>query len=478
MQIPRKILIQRADKLGDITFSLPVIERIKKHWPHVSIHVLTSSIGKEFLESHPLIDKIWVIDVFKKPFLYSYFTLIKQLKKQGFTLYLSLWNQPYLAWLGVLARIPLRIGDSSNIFQRFAYTLPVFQTWDDQTRHQVEFNLNLLAPLELNDNDLIKRIYTNHDTDKDIKTTFRRFLNPERKHILIICGTGGSNRPIPEKAVLDFIERIQKINEFNIILEGRLDEQAPLTGLRGDHLLNNINKTSISEMLSEIKLCDYVIGPDTGPIHIAAFMDKPILFFSYSKAFKPAGWGPYSPFFNIIREEYHCAHLDPKQCSDDTCLAFLTGSYLYERFCELVNMVNVDDKMSLKEQRKQRLLQSFRILYCFHSQDDLEEAQEGIRLLQDQGLSILPYSCKRFSLFDYMAMRHVLIKRNINIIQGKVPVLFRWLIRFYMAVLKQYVSPIFITLSIHEYISLDDFIRFYRLKWKHQARQYRKKQIY
>ena len=52
-----RILVQRADRLGDVVFSLPVLERIKKDYPSATIDFLTSKIGNDFVKDHPLIRK-------------------------------------------------------------------------------------------------------------------------------------------------------------------------------------------------------------------------------------------------------------------------------------------------------------------------------------------------------------------------------------------------------------------------------------
>ena len=55
----RKILVQRADRLGDVVFSLPVLEALKNKFPKDEIHMLTSEIGAELLKGFPLVDKVW-----------------------------------------------------------------------------------------------------------------------------------------------------------------------------------------------------------------------------------------------------------------------------------------------------------------------------------------------------------------------------------------------------------------------------------
>ena len=90
---PIKILIQRADRLGDMIFTLPVIEEVKKRYPHVSIHILTSKLNKDLIESHPLVDKCIIVNLDEK-WLSAFRDLISNVKEEQYTIYISLWNNP------------------------------------------------------------------------------------------------------------------------------------------------------------------------------------------------------------------------------------------------------------------------------------------------------------------------------------------------------------------------------------------------
>ena len=74
-----KILIQRADRLGDVILSTPVIETLKQKFPNCELHVLTSKIGSEYLKQHPLVNKVIVVDWAMKPWFVEYKKVIKSM---------------------------------------------------------------------------------------------------------------------------------------------------------------------------------------------------------------------------------------------------------------------------------------------------------------------------------------------------------------------------------------------------------------
>ena len=146
-----KILVQRADKLGDVILSTPVIEALRTHYPHAKIDILTSKIGEDYCDGHEQINKIYSIDLslsFLKKMTYI-IKLIQNIRKENYSLYISVWNRPILSYIGWLSKIPIRVGDSSNPTLKWLFTHKIKQSWCDFTRHQAEFNLELLKSLKL-----------------------------------------------------------------------------------------------------------------------------------------------------------------------------------------------------------------------------------------------------------------------------------------------------------------------------------------
>ncbi|MFC1770928.1 glycosyltransferase family 9 protein [Candidatus Margulisiibacteriota bacterium] len=470
-----KILVQRADRLGDLVLALPVIESIKKTYPHYEIDLLTSPIGKELVTDHSLINKVKVIDLSLKgrAWFDSYKKHIEDIKKEKYNLYLSLWNNPWLAYLGWLARIGLRIGDSSNLSLKWLYNVPVFQDWEDYTRHQIEFNLDLLRPLQIENPEIISKIYLNPKAEKDVQTYAKKMLDPNRKTIFILVSTGGTNYAFPQKVLLDFIDLIEKTRKFNVILGGKLeDEKSELFKFQSDYVRNIINETSVTELMSFINLADYYIGPDTGPTHIANFLNKPVVFYSPLKPNPPSRWGPVNEYQQIIREEYHCSHLKAGQCHKDECFKYLDSQYLYENFMDLVNRVGLLKSLSPGEQTQNRLLHSFRILYFAKNTKDYLNVKEIIEELRERGLKIfIFYTRNKPFLLSLPKIMRLVRKWNINILQGRLPDWLVSFVRFYLGTINQYIKPVYIPVPIHKYINFKELISLYKEAFKGQRQQ-------
>jgi ADP-heptose:LPS heptosyltransferase len=463
----RKVLVQRADKLGDVIFSLPVIENIKKYMPHVTIDFLTSALGSEFLQTHPLINKTLVVKRDNKNQIVGQYRLIRDIKQEKYDVYLSLWNDPSLAKIGKKCGIPIRIGDSSNPTLKRMYNFPVRQEWENYTKHQIDFNLSLLYPFKLPKIHKILRIYTDKKANEKIDLLFNKYLNPEKKKIVIFLGTGGSNHPLADSTIWQFMDIIKANQKFNIILCGQIDNSSTLKEYQDNMILNLTGRTSLMELVSVIKKADYFIGPDTGPTHIASFLGKPLIFYSPIKPNPPSRWGPQSPFFKIIRKEYNCEHLDPSKCTHDGCFYYMDGRYLYNVFCDLLKELAIDNAMDEFHKQRELLINSLRILYVVTSKEEYLLAAKTIKELRKSGLMIFPYFINNTSYIKVLPdITKILIKRNINIIQGNIPKWFVRILQFYLGTLKQYIKPIFTKNTFHKHIKFDEYIEVYKSLFK------------
>ena len=99
-----------------------------------------------------------------------------------------------------------------------------------------------------------------------------KYLDPKRKHILIMVSTGGSNYPEPEKTIRLFIDQVLSTKKFNVILAGKVEANSGLISLRKDYVLNEISQTSFKQLTAFISEVDFYIGGDTGLTHIASFL--------------------------------------------------------------------------------------------------------------------------------------------------------------------------------------------------------------
>lgn len=119
----------------------------------------------------------------------------------------------------------------------------------------------------------------------------------------------------------------------SVVLAGGPDDTAKgekITELAGQpmQLINLIGQTSLRELAALIKGCKLFISADTGPLHFAAALKKPLIaMYGPTKADRT---GPYgSDDATVILSTAACAGCLKKECDDWYCMYDITPEMVY-----------------------------------------------------------------------------------------------------------------------------------------------------
>tara|TARA_A100001015_G_scaffold321626_1_gene453537 strand:+ start:5161 stop:6576 length:1416 start_codon:yes stop_codon:yes gene_type:complete len=432
------ILVQRADRLGDAIFISPVIEQLYEAFPNATINLLTSSVGCELFYHHPYIKSIRICRSDVLTDWASWFQEVQFLKQQGYDAYVSLWNHPRLAWLGFAANIPIRCGDSSSLILSICYNHSVSLPWANATCHQTHYNSLVLSGLGIKEHSTNRTIYPDPASYQAQYKHWKQVISLE-KTVVILCGTGGSSDPIPSQSIIEWLTTSNHLHSYHVILVGQLNHSDPLTSFNANNVWNKVNQTSLAELITLIDLADVVIGGDTGPSHIASFLNKPLIFYSPLKTQLPSAWGPLSDYAVIIRYDYFTY-------SDKTTPLI---KQLDEAFYNLTHNSNLHIAKTEEEKHHRLLKHSIRVLtiersHLPFSNNDLSCFKE----LQNQGLILFKLTLSPIWIFQLFSIIHIIRQRNITVIMAHtLPAGLLWIIRFTMGTIFQYRKPIFVSLA-------------------------------
>jgi lipopolysaccharide heptosyltransferase II len=87
--------------------------------------------------------------------------------------------------------------------------------------------------------------------------------------------------------------------------------------------------TSLSELIELMRHAKVVISNDSGPMHIAAGFDVPVV--AIFGPTSPVRTGPYGKGHIIIKSDLECAPCFKKKCGDVKCMRGITAEQVYER---------------------------------------------------------------------------------------------------------------------------------------------------
>jgi ADP-heptose:LPS heptosyltransferase len=288
----KRILISRTDNIGDVLLTLPMAGILKKQLPNTKILFLGKTYTQAIVECCEHIDEFY--DWTK---IQSSSNKIKEFKKINPDVIIHVFPNKEIAKIAKQCLIPLRIGTNRRWYHHLYCNKTVALSRQKSLLHESQLNLKLLIPLNIHI-DFSKEIlhyFYGFTQIKKLPQNFFPFFEKQKFNIILHPKSKGSAR----EWSLEYFAKLAEIlpqERFKIFVTGSAEE----TPFIQKHLLSKTQKIhdlsgmlSLSELISFINQCDGFIGNSTGPLHIAAALNKKVLgFYPPLASMLPTRWGP------------------------------------------------------------------------------------------------------------------------------------------------------------------------------------------
>lgn len=271
-----KILIIRFSSIGDIVLTTPVIRCLKKQLPQDSeVHYLTKPTFETLLNENPYLDKLWLL----KPNLNE---TISEIKAQKFDYIIDLHNNLRTFIIKNRCGVPSFSFDKLN-FKKFLITRLKINKLPPS--HIVDRYLKTVSKLGIiNDNEGLDYFSSAKEETIYQKAENLKGLN----FISMAIGGQQSTKKMP----VNKLKEIVAMSDYKIaILGGKEDVQVAneLEIQFMEKVINLAGKLTLHESAGVVALSKGIITHDTGMMHIAAALKKPVL----------AVWGNTIPEFGM-----------------------------------------------------------------------------------------------------------------------------------------------------------------------------------
>ena len=278
------ICILRLSSIGDITHMIPVINTLRNHSPKSNI---TWIIGKTEYGLVKNIKDIEFVVFDKKRSFKSIRHLMKSLKGRRFDFLLHMQKSLRSRIISFFVRAGkkfnyenVKVQDKSHVLDTFFLFLQNLGI----TKKMLDWSINI------NENNNIIKIKKKYIILNPF-TSSRRFNFREWKinNYITIC------KYLSDKYDIDSVVVGGKSNY-------EINESKKIGAEKFIH--NLVGKTSLQELYNIIKGCEFYIGPDSGTLHIASMLRKPVIgLFATSN---PLRTGPYDNM-NYVINKYEIA---------------------------------------------------------------------------------------------------------------------------------------------------------------------------
>ncbi len=331
----KNILLIKMSSLGDILHSLPFAAALRGRFPHAKITWLVHPQFAGFLPDPPVIDEVIYFDKvkFNKMGLCAKLQYFKEMRallhSKRFDLVIDLQGLFKSAVLAAISGCDNRIGycemrEGSKFVSR-----PICGSHSRE--HVIERYLDVARYLGANVDEIE---FPLPDLTKESKAVAEKLKNKglEGDYVVMVPGARWETKVWPPENYAALADKIIA-GGASVVLAGGPDDapkgEAIQNSCKSGRLINLIGQTSLRELAALIKGCSFYISGDTGPLHFAAALKKPLIaMYGPTKADRT---GPYgSKNSTVIISPAKCAGCLKKHCSDWHCMYDITPQMVYD----------------------------------------------------------------------------------------------------------------------------------------------------
>ena len=308
-QTPKKLLISRTDSIGDVVLTLPLVGLIKAQHPDMHITFLGQSYTRAVIEACESVDEF--ID-WQQLSQLSPEEKISIVRENKFDQIIHIFPRKEIALLAKKARIPQRTGTTGRFYHWFSCNRLIRFSRRHSNLHEAQLNLklavDLLKKVDISERELPQ--YYGMTRVNALPAELIAHIHPEKFNLVLHPKSKGSAR---EWGSANFAElsRLLPLEKYNIIItgtqpEGELLRQEGFFAKAGE-VTDLTGRMSLAEMLSFIQAADGLIAASTGPLHLAAAMNRVALgIYPPIKPMHPGRWKPLGKHAGYLVAEKEC----------------------------------------------------------------------------------------------------------------------------------------------------------------------------
>jgi lipopolysaccharide heptosyltransferase I len=340
-----KILVIKPSSLGDVIHALPFLKALKDTFPKSQVDWVISKQLKGIIENNPLINRTIVFDkdswkkVRNLPDTLSEISSLKRkLNAKQYDMVVDLQG---LLRSGLIARSTSarsRIGfKDAREGSRFLYDKKVTV---NGSLHAVDKCLEVAKAIGAK----VHKVKFPLTVDKTAKANVKKLLGNIKEYIVVVPSARWISKRWPAEKFASLINKLsvpcvisgsrgdRKIAQSIIDLISDKNQIPPIKkeGEGGffDNTINLCGKTDLRELVALMAGAKAVVSNDSGPMHIAAALNVPVI--GIFGPTDPAKTGPYGWQKNkklmVMKAGVSCSPCRKKKCPDLICMNNISAS--------------------------------------------------------------------------------------------------------------------------------------------------------
>ena len=310
-----KILILKPSSLGDVVQALPVLRSLKRHLPESRIFWWIDSALAPLLESDP--DLAGIVRFERRRWAApqhwgELWRSVRWVRRQSFDWVIDLQCLARSGAFAWLANGGLTVGldeprEGARMFYDLAARRPSFHT------HAVDWYLRVLPLLGLSAASDFDWLPPRPEVAAAIR---RRWPVNSSDGIILQPGARWLNKRWPVESFAVLARQIlEQFPGVHVAVLGGAEDTAlgqAVAGAAGPSCLDLTGRLSLPEMVEWIRSCRLMVTNDTGPMHVAAALGKPVV--ALFGPTEPRRTGPYGQIQNVLQLSLPCSPCLRSRC--------------------------------------------------------------------------------------------------------------------------------------------------------------------
>lgn len=298
----KKILVISLTNIGDVVLTFPVIDILIRDFPRAELSVVVGPRAESVVLSNPRFKKVYVYD--KKKSVFKQGAWVCELIKQRFDLLIDLRN----------TALPVLISPK--------YHTSIFKTRSGGI-HMKDKHLKCLKSVyDYGSMQADKNTLFISDEDKSFIMDIRYNEIGEDRYVVVAPSSASDSKRWNNEGFAKVSDHLIKNCNVKIVFVGDNKDREvarEITKFMENDSINLCGRTNLVQLAELLKHCCFALVNDSAPMHIASYMDIPVL-----ALFGPTPiekYGPWSKNSFSLRNNTDCEKCnDPKLKTEHKCM--------------------------------------------------------------------------------------------------------------------------------------------------------------
>ncbi len=310
-----RILVIKPSSVGDIVHALPVLHGLRVRWPSARIGWLVASHFAELLEGHPELDEVIPFDRRRFgrlgrsiPVSVEFAEFVQSLRARSFDLVIDLQGLFRSGFLAMATGAGVRIGfPEAREFGWLFYTHRVEVPTSDM--HAADRNYQVGGMLGFGHVPMEFRLRIGEAPRGEAAQFLAEAgLPPGQPYAALIPAARWETKlwaPDRFAAVADALQKDWALRVVLVTSAAHKPIAEAIADLTATATINLAGATTLKQMLALLEAASIVVTNDSGPMHMAAALGRPLV--AIYGPTNPTRTGPYNRPRAVVRAELPCS---------------------------------------------------------------------------------------------------------------------------------------------------------------------------